>query len=397
MRLAIVHDYLTQGVRGAERVLQVLHRMYPEAPVYTLVYDRERMGPAFEDWDIRTSFLQRIPFGVRQYQKLFPLMPRAVASLDLRGYDVVLSASSAWVKSVQCDAPTLHLCYCYSPARFLWHWSDEYVRTLPCSSLTRSIVRRLLPRLRDWDRATVQHVDEFATISQTVRQRIRRYYGREAAVIYPPVNTDAFRPVEEDEDYFLIVSALNPYKRVDLAIEAFNQLRLPLVVIGDGPCRAALEQLAGPTVRLLGRLPDPETVYYYQRCRGFIMPQEEDFGLTAVEAQAAGRPVIAFGRGGATETVKDGETGVIFPEQRADSLAEAVLRATRIHFSKQRLRAHARQFDTSVFQRRLGAFIADWHRRHRGRAYPASQPSGDARPQPAKPDAVIPSEQESVV
>ena len=252
------------------------------------------------------------------------------------------------------------------------------------------MVRRVLPRLRRWDLATLDRVDEFVAISQTVRERIRRYYERGATVIYPPVDTRTFVPADRDEDYYLVVSALNPSKRVELAVEAFNRLRLPLVVIGDGPERSALERQAGPTVRLLGRLPDDEVLAYYQRCRGFVMPQEEDFGLTALEAQACGRPVIALARGGATETVKDGETGVLFPDPTPESLAEAVRRAERMTFNRQRLRAQAERFDTAVFMGQLGDFVAERWRSHQSRA--ASCPGQrKGRPQPT------PDQQESVV
>jgi glycosyltransferase involved in cell wall biosynthesis len=358
-RVALVHDYLTQGIRGAERVLAALHRLFPQAPIYTLVYDPERMGDGFRQCDVRPSFLQRLPGGVRHYQKLFPLMPRAIESLRLHEYDLVISSSSAWAKSCRPRHDALHVCYCHSPARFLWHWSDQYVATLPHSWWVRAGVRAFLPRLRRWDRAGVSRVNEFVANSRTVQERIRRYYERDSVIIHPPVETDRFQPVDEEGDFFLSLGALNPYKRADLAVQACNQLRVPLIVIGDGPERPRLEALAGPPVQFLGKLSDEEALPYFQRCRAYLMPQEEDFGITPVEAQACGRPVVAYRAGGACETVREDETGVFFDEQTPESMAKAMQRLSRMTFDKQRLREHARQFDVSVFERMFTSFVRE--------------------------------------
>jgi glycosyltransferase involved in cell wall biosynthesis len=357
VRVALAHDYLVQGIRGGERVLAVLHDLWPEAPVYTLVHSPEAMGELCAGWDVRTSFLQRLPGGVRHYQKLFGLMPRAVESLPLGDYDLVLSSSSAWAKSVRTRPGAVHICYCHSPARFLWHWSDEYTATLRAGAFTRWAVRRLVPRLREWDRRTAQRPSHYVANSQTVRERIRRYWDREAEVIPPPVDTERFLPEDVDEDFYLVVSALVPYKQVDLAVEAFNALRRPLVVVGDGPMAGELRQQAGPTVRLVGKVPEEEMRRLYARCRAFVMPQEEDFGIAPVEAMSAGRPVIAYAAGGVLETVVDGATGLLFTQQTPASLAEAVGRFEQMTFDKTRCRERAREFDTGRFRERFGEYV----------------------------------------
>ena len=357
MDVALVHDYLMQGMRGAERVLAVFHELYPQAPIYTLLYDAQKMGPATADWDIRTSFLQKIPGARRLHRKLFALMPLAVERLNLSEYDLVISSSSAWVKNVRTPPQTPHICYCYSPARFLWHWSDEYVRSLPGGPIAHTLVRATLPALRLWDRYGTRRVTEFVAISTTVQQRIRRYFGREATIIYPPVDTERFQPVGEQEDYFLIVSTLNPYKHVDLAIEAFNRLQLPLLIIGQGPEYKRLKQLAGATVQLLGWRDDAEVSYRMARCRAFIMPQEEDFGIAPVEAQSCGRPVIAYGAGGAIDSIIDGQTGLLFTPQTPEALCQAVRRFEQMDFDPEACRNNALRFRIERFKREFSAFV----------------------------------------
>jgi glycosyltransferase involved in cell wall biosynthesis len=357
VRVALVHDYLVQGLRGAERVLVVLHDLLPDAPVYTLVYDPDAMGEPFVSWDIRPSLLQRIPGGVRHYQKLIALMPRATERLPLLAYDLVVSSSSAWVKSVRTRDDAVHVCYCHSPARFLWHWSDEYVESLHLGRASRWALEQLIPRLRAWDRLTATLPTHYVANSATVRERIRRYWQRDATVIWPPVDTDRFLPEDRDEEYYLVVAALNPYKSVGLAIEAFNELGRPLVVVGDGPMRPELEACARPNIRFAGKVPEEELPRYYARCRAFVMPQEEDFGIAPVEAMSAGRPVIAYGAGGALETVAEGETGLFFGEQSVASLAEAVRRFESLSFEKQRCREQARKFDASRFRERFKALL----------------------------------------
>ncbi len=358
MNVALVHDYLMQGLRGAERVLAAIHELYPQAPVYTLLYDEEVMRPLCAGWDVRPSFLQKLPYARRLHQRLLPLMPRATESLPLGEYDLILSTSSAWVKSVRFRADAVHVCFCHSPARFLWHWTEEYLRTFPAGKVFKAVARRLLGRLRRWDRATCDRPTQYIANSRLVQGRIRQYYGRDSTLIYPPVETDRFLPEDQDEEYFLTVSALNPYKRVDLAVEACNRLHLPLAVVGEGPEHARLEALAGPTVRVLGYRDEEEVQHLVARCRAFLMPQEEDFGIAAVEAQSAGRPVIAYGAGGALETVVAEETGLFFPEQTPESLAEALRRFDRMSFDKRRIRQNALRFSKKRFQREYGEEVA---------------------------------------
>jgi len=357
VRVALVHDYLVQGLRGAERVLAVLHSMWSEAPVYTLVHDPEAMGPEFAGWDIRTSFIQRLPGGVKHYQKLIALMPAAIDRLPLGEYDLVISDSSAWVKSAPQREGAVHVCYCYSPARFLWHWSDEYVSSLPAGRLARGLVQAMVPRLRRWDKRTAQRPTHLLAISEIVRERIRRYWERDAEIIHPPVDTGSFLPEDCDEGFYLVVAALNAYKKVGLAVEAFTELGKPLVVVGDGPLRRQIEQRAGPTVKLVGKVSEEELRRYYARCRAFVMPQEEDFGLAPVEAMSAGRPVIAYGAGGALETVLADETGVLFPEQTPASLIAAVRRFEALTFDKARCRQRALEFGTERFKERFSAYV----------------------------------------
>ncbi len=365
MRVALVHDYLMQGMRGAERVLAILHDLYPDAPIYTLLHNPEKMGQATADWDIRTSLLQKIPGARRLHRKLFALMPLAVERLDLSEYDLVISSSSAWVKNVRTPPDTLHICYCYSPARFLWHWSDQYVRRLPGGSLIHGAVKALLPALRLWDRYGTRRVTEFVAISTTVQQRIRRYFEREATIIHPPVDTERFQLVSQQEDYFLIVSSLNPYKRVDLAVEAFNHLELPLVVIGQGPEYERLKQLAGPTVEVLGWCDDEEVSHRMARCRAFVMPQEEDFGIAPLEAQSCGRPVIAYGAGGVLDSIVDGETGLLFTPQTPQALCETVWRFEQMDFAPQTCRDNALRFGVGRFKREFSDFVETVCAQHR--------------------------------
>jgi glycosyltransferase involved in cell wall biosynthesis len=364
MRVVIVHDYLVQGIRGAERVVLEMLTCFPTAPIYTLLFDPARMGEPWSQLDVRPSWLQRLPAALRLYQRLYMLMPLAVETWRLPPCDVVLSSSSAWAKNVRPPAGALHICYCYTPARFLWHWAREYVASLPVPGLAKGLVRTTLPVLRWWDRRGAQRVHAFIAVSRAVQQRIRRYYGRQAAVIYPPVDTDRFQPDgAPPDDYFLVVAALNPYKRVDIAIQACNRLGARLFVVGDGPEYDRLGRLASHTVELLGKVPDAQLPALYARCRAFLMPQEEDFGLAALEAQAAGRPVVAYAAGGALETIVDGRTGMFFYEQSAEALAEALRRLDKIDFSPAACRANALRFSRARFRQELGSLVHElWQR-----------------------------------
>lgn len=353
MKVALVHDYLNQ-MGGAERVVLALHELFPQAPLYTSIYDPERVDPAFRALDIRTSFMQKFPFIMKHHQPYLPFYPVAMENLDLRGYDLVLSSSSAFGKGVIVRPETLHICYCHTPMRWCWNYR-EYVEREQLGGLARRLLPFFITRLRVWDQASAQRVDHFIANSPIVARRIQKYYRREAVVIPPPVEAARFPfdPGLQAEEYFLSLGRLTPYKRVDLAIEACNRLRLPLVVIGSGRAEKQLRALAGPTIRFLGRLPDSEIVQYLARCRALIFPGEEDFGITPLEAQACGRPVIAYGAGGALASVLDGVTGTFFAEQTVESLAEVLATFDAGAYQAQRIRDHALDFDKPRFQRRI--------------------------------------------
>lgn len=368
MRVNIVHDYLVQGIRGAERVVLEMHECFPEAAIHTLLFDPARMGPPWPALDVRPSWLQRLPGALRLYRKLYLLMPLAVESMRLGTCDVVLSSSSAWVKNVRPPAGALHICYCYTPARFLWHWNREYVSSLGLPLPVNWLVRLSLQPLRAWDWRGSGRVHAFIAISRAVQERLRRYYSRESAVIYPPVDTERFRPDGSPPgDYFLVVSTLNPYKRVDLAIQACNRLGLPLKVAGDGPQFGRLVRLAGPTVEMLGKVAEEDLPRLYAGCRAFLMPQEEDFGIAPLEAQAAGRPVLAYAAGGALETIVDGVTGAYFTEQTPDSLCRALRGFEKADLSPQACRDNALRFSRERFARELDETVSElWQRWAKG-------------------------------
>lgn len=353
MSIALVHDYLfEQG--GAENVVEVLLDIFPDAPLYTSIYDPEVMSPAFRRHQVRTSFLQRITRRKAHAKALLPLYVPAFSSFDLSQYDVVLSSASSFAKFIRVRPDARHLCLCYTPTRFLWT-PDAYLAN-HVRSYYWPLLRPLLCRLRAADFAAAQRVDRFIAISGVVAERIRTCYGRDAEVIYPPVDCSRFHPrnrVAPAEPYYLVVSRLLPYKRVDLAVQACSRLQLPLVIVGDGPDRRRLERLSGPTVRFVGRRPDDEVRRYLATCQALLFPGEEDFGLTAVEAQASGRPVIAFAGGGALETVIDGRTGLLFREQTVDALTAVLADFQQWSFDTTAVRQNALRFDTAVFREQI--------------------------------------------
>ncbi len=337
-------------------MLEVVHAMYPEAPVYTSIFRPDALPAAYRDWDVRTSALNRLPGANRRHQWLLPLYPYAFEHMDLTSYDLVLSITSAFAHGVHTSPHALHICYCLTPARFLWDY-DTYVARENLGGVARSILPLLIRSLRRWDRQAADRVSCFVAISKAVQQRISQFYERDAEVIYPPTDIQPFQPAQKHEGYFLIISRLVPYKRIDLAVQAFNRLGLPLVIIGDGRDRPALEALAAPNVRFLGRLNDEQAALYLAACRAFLFPGQEDFGITPIEAQAAGRPVIAYAGGGALETVLEGTTGLFFREQTPEALAEAVMRFRDADFYPQVIHQHALRFDRSEFVRRFGEFV----------------------------------------
>ena len=357
MKVALVHDYLNQ-MGGAERVIMAFHEIFPDAPIYTSIYDPKRVDPAFQKMDIRTSFMQNFPLVTSHHQPYLPFYPYAMERLDLRGYDLVLSSSSAFAKGVITRPETMHICYCHTPMRWCWNY-DEYVEREHLGIVARAALPFLMTRMRTWDQTSSMRVDHFIANSPLIAERIRKYYRREAVVIPPPVEADrfSFDPHTQPEPYFLVLGRLIPYKRFDLAIEACNMLQLPLVVIGGGRDLERLKKLAGPTIRFLGRLPDEEVCYFFAHCRAFLFPGEEDFGITPLEAQASGRPVIAYGAGGALASVIEGVTGTFFHQQTAESLAEVLASFDEQKYDPQTIRNHALEFDMPRFRRRILQFI----------------------------------------
>jgi glycosyltransferase involved in cell wall biosynthesis len=355
VRVAIVHYWLT-GMRGGEKVVEALCELFPQADIFTNIYRPDRVSETIRRHRVRTTFVNRLPFASR-IRAYLALMPLALEQLDLRGYDLVISTESGPAKGIVPPLDGTHICYSLSPMRYAWDMYPDYLAS--AGWLGRALLRPAMHYMRLWDFATAARVDYFATISEHTRRRIAKYYRREAEIVYPPVDTKRFRPTGTRRDFYLVVGATEPYKRVDLVVDAVNRLGRPLVVIGEGPEDRRLHRLAGPTVTFLGAQPDEVLRDHYASCRALIFPGEEDFGIVPVECMASGRPVIAYGRGGALDTVRDGETGLFFREQTADALVDAILRYEREEreFSSERIAEHARAFDREHFKARFGAMV----------------------------------------
>lgn len=362
MKVALAHDHLNQ-IGGAERVLSEFHDLYPNAPVFTLLYDKASVGEYFGNWDIRSSFIAGLPGGARFFKWYLWLMPTAVEQLDLSSYDLVVSSASALIKGLVIKPATTHICYCHTPTRYLWSDTLQYTSDLPQPAWVKKILPLLLTRLRQWDFLAAQRVDSFVANSQFVAKRIKKYYRRESVVIYPPVDTEKFGKPQRAEDYFLLISRLRPYKRVDLAIRAFNKLGMPLKIIGSGEQEAELKLLAKSNVEFLGQVSEQDKIKYLSHCLALIHPQEEDFGISAVEAMAAGRPVIAYASGGALETVLPGKTGCLFPEQSWESLADAVVRFRYQEFDSLVLQEHSQNFSRSKFAKTWNEHVANVYKK----------------------------------
>jgi glycosyltransferase involved in cell wall biosynthesis len=372
MKIALVHDWLNQR-GGAERVLEHLNDFFPHAPLYTSMFWREGMPPAYRRWDIYTTWMDRLPGIYRHHQLYFPFYALAFAHLDLRStpsggsYDLVLSNKSGFCHGIR-TGDTPHLCYCLAPTRYVWEF-DAYAARESFSPVLKVLLKPLVALLRRWDYRVAQRSTlRFVAISTEIQARIRRYYGRESVIVTPPVDTGRYQRVARHwgrggavggGNYYLIVSRLIPYKRVDLAVRAFNQLGLPLVIAGSGRDRKALEAMADPNITFLGYVPDAELPGLLAGCRAFIFPGREDFGMTPVEAQAAGRPVIAYGAGGALDTVIEGVTGAFFYEQTPEALMEAVLTFDADNVDVEACRSNADRFSVARFRREIMALIED--------------------------------------
>jgi glycosyltransferase involved in cell wall biosynthesis len=352
--VALVHDFLLD-LRGAERVFIEMCELWPDAPIFTAVYDEAGTEGRFAGRDVHTSFLQRLRPNARTFRTLLPFYPAAVESFDLSGFDLVVSSSSAWAHAVICDADTTHVSYCHNPFRYAWNDRD---RTLAArrDAVSRAVLRSLFHRWRQWDWIAAQRVDAYLANSETSRRRIKAYFGRDSRVVHPPVDIARFdaagMPASGGGAHYMVLSELMPHKRIDVAIEAFNRLRLPLLVAGDGPDMRRLRSLAGPTVSFVGRVSDDEVARLLRASRALVVTAVEEFGIAAVEAQAAGRPVLSVGVGGALETVIDGVTGFLWQGGPAE-LAEAVLAFDVDAIDPEECVRSAARFDRSVFHRRL--------------------------------------------
>jgi glycosyltransferase involved in cell wall biosynthesis len=359
--VALVHDWLT-GMRGGEKVLEVLCELYPQATLFTLLHNKGAMSPLIENMDIRTSFVQKLPMKASQYRKFLPTFPKAIESFDFTGYQLILSSSHCVAKGAMPVDGALHICYCHTPMRYVWDQYAEYFGRGRAGMFTRIAMHYVAPQLREWDVRTSSRVHFFVANSENVAHRIDRYYARAADVIHAPVDTSLFKVSEESQSYYLIVSALVPYKRLDLAVEAFNQLGDRLLIIGSGPDEAKLAAKASSNIEFLGWQSDESLAKFYAHCRALIFPGVEDFGIVPLEAMASGKPVIAYAQGGALETVVGkGEhpTGVFFHEQSAAALKNAIKEFESRKFDPHEIRKHAEKFDRKRFKQKLHEYITD--------------------------------------
>ncbi|HEU5186905.1 MAG TPA: glycosyltransferase [Candidatus Saccharimonadales bacterium] len=359
-RIAIVCDWLT-NMGGAERTVLALHKAFPEAPIYTSVFD-PKACPEFAGLDIRTTYLQKLPTKIRARHQLFPTFrANAFRALDLQEYDVIISAASAEAKAVQKRPGAIHICYCHTPTRYYWSHYNEYLAEPglgPLNPAIRVAMPALVRSMRRADLKAVKGVDYFIANSTAVKQRIKQFYHRDSTVIFPPVNVERFTPTKKERSGFIMLGRQVPYKRIDLAIEACNTLQVPLTIYGEGPEHQKLRKLAGPTVNFVVGASDKQVAIALSKAEAFIMPQLEDFGIVQVEAMAAGTPVIAFAEGGALDVVTT-KTGILFKEQSAESLKKAILQCKKTPFDHQAIQKHAKQFSEDRFVRNIVAFVRD--------------------------------------
>jgi len=365
MKVALIHDWLN-GMRGGEKVLEVLCELFPGAVVHTLLCDRSRLSPGIARMEIKTSLLQHLPFAFKKYRYYLPVFPRLIERFDLKDYDLVVSTSHCVAKGARARRGAFSICYCLTPMRYVWYFGDDYFGHW---GWRRRLAGPVFSYLKKWDVASSRRVRRWIAISEHVAGRLRKIYNVEAEIIYPPVDATFFTPGNAragigEGGYFLVVSALVPYKRIDLAVRAFNNLGLPLKIVGEGPQRDVLRKAAGPGIEFLGWRPDEEVRELYRGCRALIFPGEEDFGITPLEAQACGRPVIAYGRGGALETVRGGETGLFFKEQTVEALEAAVGQSAAMTFQPDLMRNNALRFDRAVFKKKIRDYIDTTLREH---------------------------------
>jgi glycosyltransferase involved in cell wall biosynthesis len=351
MKVALIHDHLAQD-GGAEKVLQVLTRMYPDAPIFTLLYDSENIEKNYKNKDIQASIIQKLPGGVKHYKWYMPFMPMAVEFFDLREYDVVISSTSSFAKGVITAPDTLHICYCHTPTRYLWSDTHQYINELKYNKFFKKIIAFALNYVRIWDRLAADRVDKFLTNSKTSLKRIKKYYKRDAKIIYPSIRMEDFKIAEKHEDFFLAGCRLVPYKRIDRVIEAFSEMPdKKLKIFGNGSDLERLLALAKghSNIQFLGRISDERRKELYSKCIAFINPQLEDFGITPVEAMASGRPVIALGKGGSLESIVKGKTGIFFKEADSENIKKAVQEVYKIKWDSKEIREHSKKFSEERF------------------------------------------------
>ncbi|MCL2197384.1 MAG: glycosyltransferase [Defluviitaleaceae bacterium] len=369
MKLAIAHDWLT-NIGGAEIAISIVADIYENAPIYTSVYDPDNLGDLLKGRDIRTSFIQKFKKAKKNHQKYLPFMPTAWEQFNFNEFDVVFSSSTSCAKGLITSPNTMHICYCNTPMRYAWEFYYEYMEEWNLSWLKKKLLPYVMHYIRMWDAISANRVDYFIANSKNVAKRINKHYRREAEVIYAPVQSKFYDNTSDiDEEYFLIVSRLVPYKKVDLAVEAFNELGLPLVVIGGGPQLDYIKKIAKDNVKVMGRQPDEVVMEHYAKCRAFIFPGEEDLGLTPLEVQASGRPVIAFGKGGATETVLDQQTGLFFKEQTVAELKNSVKQFMKMSFDKSVLIKHSEAFSETMFKEKIKNFVDEKYEEHKTSIY----------------------------
>src|SRR3984893_15393773 len=356
MKVAIIHYWLV-GMRGGEKVIEALCEMYPQADIFTHVYVPESVSDRIRQHKVIPTFINALPRAAAMYKTYLPLMPLALEQLNLRGYDLVMSSESGPSKGIIPPSDALHVCYCHTPMRYIWNMYHDYRKS--AGRVARLMMPQLTHYLRMWDVTSAARADSFVANSATVARRIHRYYGADSVVIHPPVDTDAFSIAAPSElaDYYLMAGELVSYKRPDLAVRAFNEMKLKLVVIGGGEVLDEVRRLAGSTVTIMGSQPFEILKQHYARCRALIFPGEEDFGMVPVEAMASGRPVVAFGRGGATETVVEGSSGVFFAEQTVEAIISAVKRLGALEIDPVKIAAHADQFGREQFFQKMRAHI----------------------------------------
>ena len=357
MRIALVHDYLSQD-GGAEKVLQAFHEIWPDAPIFVLFHDESQLKQ-FRDADVRQSFIRRLPFGKKKYQWYLPLMPMATERHNLHDFDVVLSSTSAFAKGVLTRPETVHISYCHTPTRYLWTDTHEYIADLKYNALIKAMLPRLMHKLRVWDKMSVDRVDHFIANSGTVAHRIQKYYRRGSDIIYPPVYFSSFSVADDIRDYFVTGGRLVPYKRFDLVVQVFNRLGWPLKIFGDGPELESLKKKAKRNISLVGRVSDEEKARLLRHARAFIHPQIEDLGITPIESMASGRPVIAYGVGGVTETVIPGKTGAFFYEQSWEALLDTLLEFDHTAWNGEEIRQWAEKFAKERFKDQVQKYVSE--------------------------------------